>query len=127
MGLTNGAGVGVVYDSVGATTFDKSINVLKNRGMLILLGQSSGSVPPFDLNRLSNPSSDRGSFYITRPTTRHYTQGQAFKERAANIFNYISTGKLKVFIGQKYQLCDAKKAHEDLSSRQTIGKSILLI
>ncbi len=122
--LTNGAGVDVVYDSVGAATFDKSLNILKNRGMLVLFGQSSGSIPPFELDKLSNSSSERGSFYLTRPTTRHYTRGGVMKERIASIFNYIESGKLKVCIGQRYQLFSAKKAHEDLSSRQTIGKSI---
>jgi NADPH2:quinone reductase len=127
MRLTKGKGVDVVYDSVGAATFEKSINVLKNRGMLVLFGQSSGFVSSFNLNRLCNRKSDRGSFYITRPTIRHYIQGEELKERAAILFDDIEKGKLKVLIGQTYQLSEAQKAHDDLSSRLTKGKSILLI
>ncbi|PSB02113.1 quinone oxidoreductase family protein [Merismopedia glauca] len=127
MRLTQGIGVDVVYDSVGAATFDKSLNVLKNRGVLVLLGQASGSVPPFDLTKLSNQSGDRGSFYLSRPTTRHYIQGDAFQKRVACIFDYIKRGQLKVFVGQRYQLSEAIKAHQDLSSRRTVGKSLLIL
>ncbi|MEI3652358.1 MAG: quinone oxidoreductase [Dolichospermum lemmermannii FEM_B0920] len=127
MDFTNGIGVDVVYDSVGVDTFDKSLNLLKNCGMLVLFGQSSGLTPPFDLNRLCNRSSERGSFFVTRPTIRHYIKGNILRERAADLFNYLNTGKIKVRVGHRYSLTDAANAHRDLSARLTIGKSILKI
>lgn len=127
MNFTNGAGVDVVYDSVGAETFDKSLNVLKNCGMLVLFGQSSGVTAPFELNRLCNRSSDRGSFFVTRPTIRHYIQGDALRKRAAELFHYIETGQVNIIVGHRYSLIDAAIAHQNLSSRLTIGKSVLQI
>ncbi len=125
--ITNGVGVDVIYDSVGANTFEKDLEILANRGYLVLFGQSSGFVPDFDLNRLCDRFSKRGSFFITRPTIRHYIQGDELRQRANIFFNYITSGKLKVLIGQRYGLEEAKQAHQAISSRLTKGKSILLI
>ncbi len=125
MRLTNEMGVDVVYDSVGLTTFERSLQVLKNRGLLVSVGQSSGQIPPLDLNKLANSSSQRGSFYLTRPTTNHYIQGHEFLERINSLLDYIIQGKLKILIGQQYSLDNTCKAHLDLSERQTIGKSLI--
>ncbi|MFM7794763.1 MAG: zinc-binding dehydrogenase, partial [Microcystis panniformis] len=125
--LTDGAGVDVVYDSVGAATFEKSLKILKSRGLLVAFGQSSGFIPPFDVNLLANSSSDRGSFFLTRPTTAHYLKGQEFTERLLDIFEYIAQKKLSVLIGQKYSLNHSLEAHIALANRQTIGKSIIVL
>lgn len=125
MAMTKGVGVDVIYDSVGAKTFDTDLKALTNRGYLVLFGQSSGFVPHFDLNRLCNRQDERGSFFITRPTIRHYIQGDELRQRAKVFFDYISSGRLKVFIGQKYKLEEAYKAHQAIESRLTKGKSIL--
>ena len=127
MKLTDGAGVDVVYDSVGAATFKKSLKILKSRGLLVAFGQSSGFIPPFDVNLLANSSSDRGSFFLTRPTTAHYLKGQEFTERLLDIFEYIAQKKLSVLIGQKYSLNHSLEAHIALANRQTIGKSIIVL
>jgi NADPH2:quinone reductase len=125
MKLTNDFGVDVVYDSVGLTTFEKSLKVLKNRGLLVSVGQSSGQILSFDLNKLANSSSQRGSFYLTRPTTNHYIQGNEFSERIDSLFDYIIQGKLKILIGQQYFLKNVSQAHQDLCDRQTVGKSLI--
>lgn len=127
LSLTNGRGVDVVYDSVGADTFEQSLNVLKNCGTLVLFGQSSGVPAPFDLNRLCNRSSERGSFFVTRPTIRHYIQGNALRQRASDLFSYLETGQVHITVGQRYRLMDAGIAHQNLASRLTVGKTVLQI
>lgn len=123
MKITNQRGVNVVYDSVGKTTFDDSLKSLALRGMLVSFGQSSGPVPAFELSRLSEKS-----LYLTRPSLPHYTaSSSALNEMANKLFDLIQSGKLKITIGQRYALNDAGKAHADLESRKTIGKSILVI
>jgi NADPH2:quinone reductase len=121
--LTNGAGVDVVYDGVGKTTFEKGLNVLRPRGYMVLFGGSSGAVPPFDLIQLST----KGSLFLTRPTLHHYTTTtEELRSRASSVFGMIREGKLKLRIGHTYNLANAEQAHRDLEARKTTGKLLLL-
>ena len=121
--ITGGAGVDVVYDSVGKTTFDKSLNCLKRRGMMVLFGQSSGAVPPLDPNIL-NP---RGSLYLTRPSMAHYTTTRdELLWRSGDVLRWVSEGSLKVRVDRVYPLRDAPQAHRALEARQTSGKVLLV-
>ena len=121
--LTNGQGVHVVYDSVGKTTFEKGLNVLRPRGMMVLFGGSSGAVPPFDLIALSQ----KGSLYVTRPTLVNYIASrEELMSRSGAVFAMISSGKLKLRIAHTYQLAEAQRAHRDLEGRKTTGKLLLL-
>ena len=120
--LTGGRGVDVVYDSVGQTTFDKSLNSLRPRGTLALFGQSSGPVPPFDPNILNG----KGSLFLTRPSLAHYLLSRdELLWRAGDVLNWIASGKLKLRIDRTYPLGDAAAAHRDLESRKTAGKLLL--
>ena len=120
--LTDGKGVNVVYDSVGKTTFDKSINCVRTRGLLALFGQSSGSVPPFDPSRLA-----KNGIYLTRPSLAHYTADrEELLWRARDVLGWIAEGKLRLRIDRVLPLRDAAKAHELLESRQTKGKLLLV-
>jgi NADPH:quinone reductase len=122
MKLTNGAGVNVVYDSVGKTTFDKSLNCVTLRGLVALFGQSSGSVPPVEPSRLAVKGA-----YLTRPMLTHYISTRdELLWRSRELFEMISAGKLKVTIDSEFPLRDAKKAHERIESRQSIGKVLLI-
>ncbi|MGW6444962.1 quinone oxidoreductase family protein [Lentzea sp. NPDC055074] len=115
--------VDVVYDGVGADTFDQSLASLKPRGMLVLFGASSGPVPPVDPQRLNAG----GSLYLTRPSTGHYLLDRAELEwRAGELFSAIASGELNVRIGGRYKLEEAAQAHTDLQSRRTTGKLLLL-
>ncbi len=119
---TGGAGLPVVYDSVGKTTFEDSLCSLQPRGLLALYGASSGAVPAFDLIRLST----LGSLYVTRPTLKDYTRTRAeLERRAAEVFDWVVKGELKVRIGHRYPLAEARQAHEDLQARKTTGKVLL--
>jgi NADPH:quinone reductase len=121
--LTNGRGLPVVYDSVGKSTFDKSLEVLRPRGTLVLFGGASGAVPPFDLIRLST----MGSLYVTRPTLMDYIATRADLEARANdVFNGVVSGTLKLRLEYTYPLADAAHAHRDLESRKTTGKLLLI-
>src|SRR5712692_1040890 len=121
--LTDGKGVAVVYDSVGKTTFEKGLNVLRPRGMMALFGGSSGAVPPFDPITLTQ----KGSLYLTRPSIGHYIMSrQALQERAGAIFGMIRGGKLKLRIEHVYPLEQAVQAHRDLEGRKTTGKLLLI-
>jgi len=121
--LTGGKGVDVVYDSVGKTTFEKGLNVLRPRGMMVLFGGSSGAVPPFDLIQLST----KGSLFVTRPTLGHYTLSrEELVMRADAVFGMIAAGKLKLRIEHIYKLADAQQAHRDLAGRRTTGKLLLI-
>ena len=121
--LTGGKGVDVVYDSVGKTTFEKGLNILRPRGYMVLLGGSSGIVPPFDLIQLSQ----KGSLYVTRPSLTHYVATRKDLEmRAGAVLDMIGTGKLKLRIAHTYPLKDAAQAHRDLEGRRTTGKLLLL-
>jgi NADPH2:quinone reductase len=118
---TGGKGVNVVYDSVGQTTFDKSLNCVARRGLLALFGQSSGPVPPFDPARLA-----KNGIYLTRPSLAHYTADrQELRWRAGDVFNWIKSGKLWVRIDRVLPLRDAAEAHRLLEGRKTIGKLLL--
>ena len=121
--LTGGAGASVVYDSVGKDTFDRSLKCLRRRGMLVLFGQSSGAVPPFDLQRLSAG----GSLYITRPTLASYTTTRdELLARAGAVLDMVRKGELDVKIDAEIPLAQAARAHELLASRKTTGKLILV-
>jgi len=121
--ITKGAGLAVVYDSVGKTTFEGSLKCLKRRGMLVLFGGASGAVPPFDLIRLSA----MGSLYVTRPTLKDYVATRRdLEERAGDIFGLVAEGGLKVRVAHTYRLEDAAEAHRDLEGRKTTGKLLLL-
>jgi NADPH2:quinone reductase len=120
---TGGRGVDVVYDSVGATTFDRSLLSLRPRGLLVLFGQSSGRVPPFDLQTLNQ----RGSLFVTRPTLRDYVASRAeLLERADGVLGAIARGELKVRVHAEYPLERAADAHRAIESRQTSGKLLIV-
>jgi len=121
--LTGGRGADVVYDGVGQATFEGSLASLRPRGSLILYGAASGRVPPFDPMELER----RGSLYVTRPAIRHYTATRdELLGRARDVFGWLAEGALKVTIGGRYPLAEARRAHEDLEGRRTTGKLILL-
>jgi len=122
--LTNGRGVDVVYDSVGKTTFEKSLSSLRPRGLMALFGQSSGSVPPFDPSILNG----KGSLFLTRPSLGHYllTRDELLW-RAGDVLKWIDLGKLRLRIDHVYPLADAAAAHRDLEGRRTTGKLLLAV
>lgn len=121
--LTGGPGVQIVYDSVGRTTFDKGLNVLAPRGMMVLYGQSSGPVPPLDPQVLNQ----KGSIYLTRPSLKHYTaKRNELQQRAGEVLGWVRDGKLDVRIWREYPLAQAADAHRDLESRRTTGKLLLV-
>jgi len=121
--LTGGEGVQVVYDSVGKTTFEKSLNVLAPRGTLVLFGQASGPVPPVDLGILAG----KGSLFVTRPTLGHYvaTREELLK-RAGEVLGSIKAGELTLRIEHTFPLARAAEAHRALEGRQTTGKVLLI-
>lgn len=121
--LTDGVGADVVYDGVGAATFDESLASLRPRGDMVLFGAASGRVPPFDPMRLEGG----GSLFLTRPGIRHYTATpEELRARAQDVFAWVSDGKLDVRIGGRYPLAEARRAHEDLEARKTTGKLLLI-
>jgi NADPH:quinone reductase len=122
--LTDGRGVHVVYDSIGKTTFEKSLGCLRTRGMLALFGQSSGPVPPFDPQMLNA----RGSLFLTRPSLPHYVlDRRELLWRAGEVLSAVGSGALKLRIDRTYPLAQAANAHRDLESRKTIGKLLLTV
>jgi NADPH:quinone reductase len=121
--LTDGKGADVVYDSVGKETFDKSLDSLRPRGYLVLYGQSSGPVPPFDPQTLNA----KGSLFLTRPVLGHYTATrEELLWRSGDLFRWLATGELTVRIDQVFPLAEAPAAHAYLQARQTRGKVLLL-
>jgi len=123
MAMTEGRGVDVVYDSVGKTTFDKSLNVLRPLGYLVLFGQSSGPVEPIDPGILNV----KGSLFLTRPTMAHYIQTrEALLARAGDVLGWIGSGELNLRIGVRFALSAAADAHRALQGRKTTGKVVLL-
>jgi NADPH2:quinone reductase len=121
--LTGGAGVQVVYDSVGRTTFDRGLNILALRGMMVLYGQSSGPVPPLDPQILNQ----KGSIYLTRPSLKHYTaKREELLQRAGAVLGWVRDGTLHVRIWREYELGQAADAHRNLESRRTTGKLLLV-
>ena len=122
--LTGGRGVDVVYDSVGKTTFDKSLNCLRPRGILALFGQSSGPVAPLDPGILNV----KGSLYLTRPSLGHYLlTREELLWRAGDVLAWVAEGKLKLRIERMYPLAEAAAAHRDLEGRKMAGKLILTV
>jgi NADPH:quinone reductase len=121
--LTGGKGVDVVYDSVGKTTFEKGLNILRPRGFMVLFGGSSGAVPPFDLIQLSQ----KGSLYVTRPSLANYiATREELLARAGAVFGMIAARKLKLRAEHLYPLAEAQRAHRDLEGRKTTGKLLLI-
>jgi NADPH2:quinone reductase len=121
--LTAGKGIDVVYDSVGKTTFEKGLNLLRPRGIMVLFGGSSGPVAPLDPLVLTQ----KGSLFLTRPSIGHYTlTTQELRQRAEAVFTMIRDGKLKLRIEHVYPLSEAQPAHRDLEARKTTGKLLLL-
>jgi len=121
--LTDGRGVEVVYDSVGQTTFEKDLNSLAPRGYLVLYGQSSGPVPPFDLLQLSA----KGSLFVTRPTLTHYTlTRQELLQRAGDVLDWVCSGQLKLRVERTFPLAQAAEAHRCLEGRLSTGKLLLI-
>ena len=121
--LTSGKGVQVVYESVGKTTFEKSLDCLAPRGFLVLFGQSSGAVPPVDPQILNQ----KGSLYLTRPTLAHYiATNEELLERSGDVLGWIRDGSLRLTIDRELPLDQAAQAHRLLESRQTSGKLLLI-
>jgi NADPH2:quinone reductase len=121
--LTEGRGVDVVYDSVGAATFEKGLRCLRQRGLMALYGQSSGAVPPFDPQALNR----HGSLFLTRPSLFHYVADRpALAARAEAVLGAVASGGLKLRIGGAFALARAAEAHRALESRSTTGKLLLL-
>ena len=121
MRLTENKGVNVVYDSVGKTTFDKSLNCVRRRGLLALFGQSSGAVPPFDPARLA-----KNGTFLTRPSLGHYiADRQELLWRAGEVLSWITSGKLRLRIDRELPLRDAAEAHRLLEARKAMGKLLL--
>jgi NADPH:quinone reductase len=121
--LTGGKGVDVVYDSVGRTTFDRGLNLLRPRGMMVLYGGSSGAVAPIDPLVLTQ----KGSIFLTRPSLGAYIiTVQELQQRAGAVFSMVRDGKLKLRIEHVYPLAAVQQAHRDLEGRKTTGKLLLL-
>jgi NADPH:quinone reductase len=121
--LTDGRGLDVVYDSVGQTTFAKSLDCLRPRGMMVVYGQASGAVAPVDTALLS----DKGCLYLTRVNLGTYTATrQELEERSGDIFTWVGSGQLRVHICSEYPLAEAAKAQAALEQRETIGKVLLV-
>jgi len=121
--LTDGAGVDVVYDAVGQATFEKSLDALAPLGSLVIFGQSSGPVPPFDTAVLNA----RGSLSLMRPSLTHHVINHAdVARRAGDLFNWITAGRLNITIGHSFPLSAAAQAHRALESRQSFGKILLI-
>ncbi|MCO4889460.1 quinone oxidoreductase [Cupriavidus sp. WGtm5] len=122
--LTDGTGVSVVFDSVGRSTFQGSLDSLRRRGLMVCVGTASGTIPPFDPQLLAR----KGSLYLTRPALADYIADPAEKaELAAEVFGHVAAGRLRIGINQRYALQDAVQAHRDLESRKTTGSSIFVL
>jgi len=122
--MTGGAGVAVVYDSVGKDTFAGSLDSLRKRGLLVCVGTASGPIPPIDAMQLAV----KGSLYVTRPALADYIGDPAEKAAlAAEVFGHVAAGRIRIEINQRYRLEDAVQAHRDLESRKTTGSSIFVM
>lgn len=121
--LTGGAGLPVVFDGVGAATFEKSLACLRRRGLVVSYGSASGVIPPFDLFRLNR----MGSLYVTSAGLADYTQTrEELLERAQDLFAVVESGAVRIEVKQRYPLAEAARAHRDLEARRTAGSSVLL-
>ncbi|WP_175697266.1 quinone oxidoreductase family protein [Burkholderia ambifaria] len=122
--LTGGAGVDVVFDSVGKDTFEGSLDSLKRRGLMVCVGTASGPIPPFDPQRLAM----KGSLCLTRPALADYIADPAEKnDLAGELFAHVAAGRIRIEINQRYALQDAAQAHRDLESRKTTGSSVFIV
>ncbi|MEM5427502.1 quinone oxidoreductase [Cupriavidus oxalaticus] len=122
--LTDGVGVNVVFDSVGKTTFEASLDSLKRRGLMVCVGTASGPIPPFNPQLLAT----KGSLYLTRPALADYIADPAEKaELAGELFGHVAAGRIKIEINQRYALEEAAQAHRDLEARKTTGSSVFVI
>jgi len=120
--ITRGAGVPVVYDSVGKDTFDRSIECLRPFGMMVSFGNASGPVPPIDFAKVL-----KGSLFLTRPSLMQYTaKREDLVAAAKDLFDIVLSGKVKIEVNQRYPLREAAQAHRDLEARKTTGSTILL-
>ncbi|MFL6263902.1 MAG: quinone oxidoreductase family protein [Thermoanaerobaculia bacterium] len=121
--LNGGKGVAVIYDGVGRTTFDKGLDTLAPRGLMVLFGQASGPVPPFDPSVLNQ----KGSLYLTRPSMGHYiADREELMWRAGEVLGWIAAGKLRLSIDREVPLAEAADAHRALEGRETTGKVLLI-
>ena len=121
--ITKGNGVDVVYDSVGEATFMNSLDCLRPFGMMVSFGQSSGSIPPFDLSILAA----KGSLFLTRPSLMNYTaKREDLLNHAMDLFEMVKSGAVKIEVKQTYPLAEATQAHRDLEARKTTGSTVLL-
>ncbi len=124
MEITDGKGVPVVYDSIGKDTFEKSLDCLQPRGLMVTYGNATGPITDVDLGILAA----KGSLYVTRPTLMTYNDKREDLEKsAADLFAMVDKGALKINIGQRYHLSEAAKAHEDLEGRKTTGSTIFTL
>ena len=122
--ITSGAGLPVVYDSVGQATFEGSLQCLRPRGLMVTFGQSSGPVSPLALHELTV----HGSLFLTRPTLATYTATrEQLMANAAELFEVVEKGIVKIEVNQTYPLKDAEQAHRDLEGRKTTGATVLLL
>ncbi|WP_067825029.1 quinone oxidoreductase family protein [Nocardia inohanensis] len=122
--LTGGAGVPVVYDSIGKTTFDTSLDALARRGLLVCFGTASGPVPPIEPMRLAV----KGSLFVTRPALADYIADPAERaELAGELFDHVAAGRIRIEINQRYELPDAVRAHRDLESGRSVGSSVFTL
>ncbi len=120
--LNGGKGVQVIYDGVGRATFEKGLDTLEPRGLMVLFGQASGPVPPFDPSLLNQ----KGSLYLTRPSMGHYIAGRdELMERAGEVLGWVADGKLRLNIDRELPLAQAAEAHRALEGRETTGKVLL--
>ena len=121
--LTGGAGVPVVYDSIGKDTFMSSLDCLAVRGLMVYFGNSSGAVPPFDPLILSG----KGSLYLTRPTLAHYARNaEELQETSDDLFSVIASGAVRIEVHQRFPLSEVRACHEALQSRSTTGATVLI-
>ena len=122
--LTDGAGVPVVFDSVGKDTFAGSLDSLKRRGLLVCFGTASGPQPPIQAMQLAI----KGSLFVTRPALADYIADPAERaELAGELFGHVAAGRIRIEINQHYELADARRAHQDLEGRRTTGSSIFVL
>ena len=122
--LTDGKGVPVVYDSVGASTYATSLNCLARRGLLVCFGTASGPIPPIDAMQLAV----KGSLFVTRPALADYIAEPAERaELAAELFGHVAAGEIAIEINQRYQLTDCVQAHRDLESGRSVGSSVFAL
>ena len=123
MELTDGKGLPVVYDGVGKSTFEKSLQCLKTRGMMVSFGNASGSLSPIDVTKMLQP---KGLFFVRPSMGQYLTASEELNEASKVLFEKVSSGKVKVQIFKKYKLDDIQQAHIDLEARKTTGPAVIV-